>query len=330
MKLLFELSLECESLARSEAKAVASIMDSDPPRVIAEDDGILVLETCADPKRLVDRLALCHHISEFKGSSDLADIDALAEATEVEGPIRVRATKVGLPKEGLDLQELSRRIGGIIGKGRGVDLHSPRSELRIVSSNRLYMGRLLGSIDRPSFERRKNRYLPFTYPISVHPKFARAMVNLTRVGDGGTVLDPFCGTGAIVTEAALAGQNALGSDLSEDMISGAKENMAHLGVSAEFFVCDVGHLRDVVGPVDGIATDPPYGRSTSTNGESLDSLFARSVASFGEVIERGSRVVLAKPEESMISSVDGFATVETHPLWVHRSLTRYFSILERL
>ncbi len=329
MKLLFELSMECESLARSEARAVASIMDADPC-VVAEDDGILVLETCADPERLVDRLALCHHVSEFKGSCDLADIDALAEAIDVEGPIRVRATKVGLPKAGLDLQDLSRRIGGIVGKGRGVDLHSPRSELRIVSSRRLYLGRLLGSIDRPSFEKRKNRYLPFTYPISVHPKFARAMVNLTRVRDGGKVLDPFCGTGAIVTEASLAGLNAMGSDLSDDMITGAKQNLAHLGVGAEFFVCDVGHLKDVVGPVDGIATDPPYGRSTSTNGESLDSLYARSVASFGEILEKGSRVVLAKPDESMITSVDGFATVETHPLWVHRSLTRHFSILERL
>ncbi len=50
------------------------------------------------------------------------------------------------------------------------------------------------------------------YPARMHPTTARRLVAaLTEPGD--TVLDPFCGSGTVLVEAALLGRRALGSDL---------------------------------------------------------------------------------------------------------------------
>ncbi|HIJ17555.1 MAG TPA: hypothetical protein HA364_07265, partial [Thermoplasmata archaeon] len=86
----------------------------------------------------------------------------------------------------------------------------------------------------------------------------------------------------------------------------------------------------VVGEVDGIATDPPYGRSTSTNGEPLDELYTRSFRAFADVLGRGCRLAIAVPDARVLDAAEGFRLLETHPLWVHRSLTRNFCALERV
>lgn len=55
------------------------------------------------------------------------------------------------------------------------------------------------------------------------PKLAQIMINLA--GDGSRVLDPFCGTGVILQEAALMGHAVYGTDLSEKMIRYSRDNL---------------------------------------------------------------------------------------------------------
>ena len=62
------------------------------------------------------------------------------------------------------------------------------------------------------------------------PKLARMMVNLAGMHKHGsesrpTILDPFCGTGVVLQEAALLGYNAYGTDLSEKMVAYSRENL---------------------------------------------------------------------------------------------------------
>ncbi|NTW61599.1 hypothetical protein HGB24_02850 [Candidatus Saccharibacteria bacterium] len=65
------------------------------------------------------------------------------------------------------------------------------------------------------------------------PKLAQIMVNLARPQSddfNGVVLDPFCGTGVILQEAALLGYPVYGTDLSEKMIDCSKTNLDWLAV----------------------------------------------------------------------------------------------------
>ncbi|MFA6486460.1 MAG: DNA methyltransferase [Candidatus Magasanikbacteria bacterium] len=58
------------------------------------------------------------------------------------------------------------------------------------------------------------------------PKLAMMMINLAQVKTNAVVFDPFCGSGTIITEAALMGYtNLVGSDLSEKAISDTKKNI---------------------------------------------------------------------------------------------------------
>jgi len=328
VKLLLELSLECESLARAEAESAMRALGADP-KTIAEYPGVLVTEAEVDALKLSKRLGLCHYVSEWLGTCNPKDLESTARGIDLEGPIRVRSTKVGEAPAGVKLDDVSRKIGAILGGSRGVDLRSPRSDVRVIFSDKVHLGKVVGSIDRASFEKRKNRNMPFKYPISVHPKFARALVNLTRVREHQTLLDPFCGTGAIIVEACLVGLSSIGSDLSEKMIEGARSNLRHIGVNAKLVKCDVGAIEQEVGHVAGIGTDPPYGRSTSTNGEAISALYSRSFAAFAGVLTKGSRVAVVVPELELARRRPGFRLAESHDLWVHRSLTRHFCVLER-
>ena len=59
------------------------------------------------------------------------------------------------------------------------------------------------------------------------PKLARMMINLAGIDpSGATLLDPFCGSGTVLMEAALMGcAELIGSDISEKAIADTKKNM---------------------------------------------------------------------------------------------------------
>jgi len=329
VRLVVEPSLECESLARSEVISATRAMGSEA-KVVTEEPGVLVIDSEADAATLASRLGLCHFVSVWLGTCDADGIDGCVSDLAVDGPVRVRTTRLGSSTISVDPMEVTRRVGGVLGRDGGVDLRCPRSDVRILLSEQVHIGRVVAAVDRASFERRKTRYLPYDQPISLHPKFARALVNMASVATGGRMLDPFCGTGGIVAEAALLGMRAVGSDISGQMIDGAAKNLDSLGLCAELVECDVADLPSAIGGVDGIATDPPYGRSSSTNGEDIARLYERSIRSFSEVLSPGSRVALVVPDAGLLGTMDDFVLEEKHVMRVHRSLTRHFCVLRRI
>lgn len=61
------------------------------------------------------------------------------------------------------------------------------------------------------------------------PKLAQIMLNLAHPPKGATILDPFCGTGVVLMEAALMGYRVYGSDISDKMIRYSRDNLNWLG-----------------------------------------------------------------------------------------------------
>jgi hypothetical protein len=115
VKLLLELSMECESLARSEALSVGRALGS-RSEVVLHEDGILVLDTDADPAAFAERMALCHSVSVHIASCDPEELQSIVSAMDVPGPVRVHSTRIGTSHEEVDLVELNRSVGGVLGE----------------------------------------------------------------------------------------------------------------------------------------------------------------------------------------------------------------------
>jgi len=61
------------------------------------------------------------------------------------------------------------------------------------------------------------------------PKLAQILINLCgKLPEGARVLDPFCGTGVVLQEAAIMGYTPYGTDLNERMVEYSKKNLSWL------------------------------------------------------------------------------------------------------
>lgn len=334
--MLVELSGEVPGLARQEALSTASMLAGRVVELLSEDGPVLMVD-CGDVEGaiLAGRLGLAHHVSDQAISGEVPSGPELAARVDLGnvGSFRVRVNRTDAASSTATPARIEREAGALIQErtGASVDLTDPDAEVRLVLATRAYAGLLGGSVDRRAMEARAVRHRPFSHPISLHPKFARAMVNLARVPEDGMVLDPFCGTGGVLIEAALLGYRPLGSDIDPRMVEGSRMNLEALGLSSRLAVADVldaaSELKEVP---DAIVTDPPYGRSTSLHGGDEGSVVERLYSMAGSSLEPGSRLVVCLPNTDLMPPKDcGFEVESVHPMKVHRSLTRHVCVLIR-
>jgi tRNA G10 N-methylase Trm11 len=149
------------------------------------------------------------------------------------------------------------------------------------------------------------------------PKLARIMVNLARVPARGTLLDPFCGSGTVLMEAALATQadHLIGSDIESKQIADAKQNQDWLitqhilgSEDAErfsLFTRDVRTIQhDIHAPVDAVVTEgylgPPLRGSESAamlarNADEITDLWRDALKALAPTLAPSARLVCIWP-----------------------------------
>jgi len=93
----------------------------------------------------------------------------------------------------------------------------------------VHIARTISVQDIDSYSKRDyNRPKRDTKVGMLPPKLAQMMLNLAKVGPNHTVLDPFCGTGVVLMEAALKGAKLIGSDMNQQMIDYTRTNLEWL------------------------------------------------------------------------------------------------------
>jgi tRNA (guanine10-N2)-dimethyltransferase len=326
----FELSGEHPTLPLAEAYGCCAA-EAEYFSMTACGPGYAVLGIPSDKMvSVASRLALTHRLGRYLGSSSPQEaVDLAGQLGLPPGSIAVRARRFQEYGRDLDLNRLAAKVGGVVANGRKVDLTSPEVELRMLFSDRVHFFLREFQVDRSQFEARKVAERPFFSPISLHPKFARALVNMTFVRRGDQLLDPFCGTGGVLIEAASIGVRACGSDISPAMVEGCRQNLEHFSLPFERLeVADIGEIGEVFGTVGAVATDPPYGRATSTMKEPLGELYGRAMRSVPKVLDRGARAGIVLPR-TCPQELDGMELVHHHVQKVHRSLSRHYCVLRR-
>ncbi len=170
-------------------------------------------------------------------------------------------------------------------------------------------GRILSRYDRGWTV---HEHKPHTFSNALPARLARAMVNLVaRPGD--RVVDPCCGVGTILLEAAGMGMVAVGFDLNKKMTSPALANLRHFGLRG--LVC-AGDARDAAGSFDAVVVDPPYGHTSRRASDLYPELLANAVRLAPRI-----SIVTAEPLEDLLTEAGYQLTARAR--WTKGQLVRH-------
>jgi tRNA (guanine10-N2)-dimethyltransferase len=340
-RLFFILSGEHDSLPAAEVRA---IIESEGFEYRSQIENYRLLSLIADSRAL----KLVSERSLMYDQCGILLAECNAEPKEIERTVRnqpleaitkdsetfaVRSARIGGVTKSIRRVALERDIGAVIKESvprlrvklRGPDL----TFVCILYESKFLFG--LSGFKKPSglMASRRPRKRPVFHPSTMPPKIARCMVNLARTKPGSTFLDPFCGVGGIMIEAAVIGCDVVGIDASLRMLRGARMNLRHFTLDALGYV-NADARAPPIGGVDAIATDPPYGRGSSTMGVKMSTLIREFVEQASSLLRKDGHLCIAMPSEVDVERYahDGGLTVqEQHLVRVHRSLTRRFVVL---
>jgi len=159
-------------------------------------------------------------------------------------------------------QAILDKIKGVYGIRPAVDLRSPTIVIyaEVVGENVL-----LGIDLAKGVGLHERGYRAFVHPAALRPTVAYALLRVSGIREGDMILDPMCGSGTILIEAALAFKRVrlYGMDINEEYLKGAMKSARKAGVGHRilFKVGNARYLEEEFpnADFDRVITNPPYG-----------------------------------------------------------------------
>ncbi len=145
--------------------------------------------------------------------------------------------------------------------------------------------------------------------MALSPRLARTLVNLSGLSKGESLLDPFCGSGTIISEGALLSLNCIGLDVSHTRVAQARRNLAWLEKQSAKPLShriETGDARNLerTSRVDGIVTEPillpkfsstPSPQRAKKLVQNAGRVYSESLYSMAKVVRKAGRVVIVVP-----------------------------------
>ena len=170
---------------------------------------------------------------------------------------------------------------------------------------------------------RENKELPEKMPTTLSPKIAKAIINLTGLRRG-KILDPFCGAGGILIEAARKKFKVTGYDIDKRAIGKAKLNLLHLGIKNVIL-----EKRDALTmdkKFSAVVTDLPFGKNSKVEMElkELYSAFLKKALKYTKII------VIGMPAEIPKSIIPAqWKIINFFDIYIHKSMTKRIYLLKK-
>ncbi|MCG2862919.1 MAG: DNA adenine methylase [Vulcanisaeta sp.] len=161
--------------------------------------------------------------------------------------------------------------------------------------------------------------------LTIDLRIARLLVNLARVKEGSTFLDPFVGSGTIAHEALMLGAHVIGIDINYKLLHSMRDGYID-SVNSD---STLSPIRD--GAVDSIATDPPYNRLSIIDRD-LEMLYREFANEAYRVLRVGGYVAFSHP--TYVNALDlflnlGFELVGSGLQYVHGGLSRLIYVFKK-
>jgi len=136
----------------------------------------------------------------------------------------------------------------------------------------------------------RRSYKQANLPGSLKPTIAAAMLYTAGLLPGERVLDPFCGAGTILVEAALLGAEAVGGDSDAQALAAARENTARAGFRIALAQWDTLHLPVASRSAAQVITNLPWGRQVAV-GDDIEAFYQQACAEISRVLTSNGQVV---------------------------------------
>lgn len=322
MQYLFELG-RIPELSRAEIEHVFLAQNISSTLKVYEKN-ILILETPdnIDIAKIMEQLGGTIKVAEFISSetSTKAIGDSLNEL-QPEGKIQFSLSGNNARDLALEvkkyLKELDRSVRYVEAKNTATILHNNLVEKQgdlTFTKHGLFITRGIQPIEewgerdfgRPGRDSRSGM-LP--------PKLARIMINLTAADTTGTILDPFCGSGTILTEAMSLGfAHIVGSDTSEKALDDTRKNIEWMKsqiidtkpTTPKLILSAAGELHGKIAPnsIDAIAAEPYMGKPLrgtedksllQKQANELKEMYVNAFKSFSKILKPGASIVFIIP-----------------------------------
>lgn len=341
----FFLSGEHLELPKAEVEAILESEQIATGRQVSLDQVFLIETTREGLQLIADRAAMVHggglHLITARIDQSNYKMHLKTILNEIEIPLKVgssfavRGKRIKRSCPHIKIPDMEQWIGAYFKKrcpSIRVDLERPDYVVYgLLTGKYLVLGLKLFSIKRSVFDARRAHFRQFVHPSAINPRFARMMVNLSRVSSYKRFLDPFTGSGGLLLEAGMIGCKLLGFEIDPKMIEGAEANLRYFGIADYELI--VGDARSPpVTMVDAIATDPPYGASSSTKGIAASELIQDAMLAAREILVPRGYICIATPSTINLEQNGKNANLELISVFlqfVHRSLTRKIGVFKR-
>lgn len=208
-----------------------------------------------------------------------------------------------------------------------VDLRNPEVLIGVfsfsMSSNSIITKRIWEN--KKDFLQRKAHLRPELHPSSLHPRLARAMINLTGKAKG-VIVDPFCGSGGILIEALFLGFTVVGVDNDQEMLERAEKNIAYYKFSRSSYKLLHQSALAYQKKCAVVITDLPYGKNTkAVDHEKLYNCFLQHYAGLAKTMVVGFPDFV---DIKMLVKKTRWNIKYSFTYYLHKSLSKRICVLE--
>lgn len=341
MKYIVALSGENVSLAISELEALFS---PNKLSVVKQTKAQIIINSEIKENELIklaNRSAMLKSVSTHIADMNNLFLNAFDKInwSWVKSPFCVRVQDLTKSKG----PEIESHLASLIWqklKNPSVNLEKPKTTVYFtIDEHKITLAKLLWKKQKARFKLRNPAKRPATHPTALKPKLARLLTNLSRANKG-ILLDPFCGTGAILTEASILGCKVIGTDIDSRMIDRAKINFnfykqIYKYKSHRIFKLDVASLSKQFksNSIDAIATDPPYGRSSYVGANNIKELYKTFLTQSHKVLKKGKCLAMLYPHYIPVKKIlakNKWKILCDNGIYVHGGLTRKVLVLKKI
>jgi tRNA (guanine6-N2)-methyltransferase len=140
-------------------------------------------------------------------------------------------------------------------------------------------------------------------PGGLKPSVAAALVMLAETTPHTTILDPCCGSGVILIEAALQGASSCGGDINPDALAAARSNAAAAGIAVSLHQWDARRLPLADASIDRIVCNLPWGRQVQIE-DILAAFYHGIFSEMRRVLASTGKIVLLTNQPEAINALD--------------------------